>query len=155
MTLRFEYLADRPEDVPEVINWWYTVWADRMDGSIDSLVARLRSSLSSKSLPVNIVATLDGRMVGTAALKAHEMQDVFPGLRYWLGSVYVAPEYRGNGIATAMTSRIVELAGERNLPQLHLQTENIDGGLYARLGWEPLERVVYKGTDTLLMVKTL
>ena len=34
---------------------------------------------------------------------------------------------------------------------LHLQTDDLSGGLYARLGWRPLERVHYIGREVLVM----
>ena len=30
MELQFEYLADHSDLVPLVIQWWHTVWGDRM-----------------------------------------------------------------------------------------------------------------------------
>jgi len=60
MDLEFEFLADRPDDVPLVIQWWHTVWADRMGTDIDMLVAQLRKSLSTDELPVQLMATFKG-----------------------------------------------------------------------------------------------
>ena len=94
-------------------------------------------------------------MIGTAALKEHEMREVFPDYQYWMGSIFVTPRYRSKGIASLLSNQIVEMAIEHQLPQLYLQTTDITGGLYAKLGWNPLERLNYKNTDTLIMVKRL
>jgi GNAT superfamily N-acetyltransferase len=155
MKLDFQFLADRPEDVPQVIRWWHSKWADRMGPDIDKLTGQLRAALRRDDLPLDIVAVLDDEMIGTAVLKRHEMKEVYPQRLYWLGSVFVAPEYRGRGVASALASRVVDMARERGLPHLYLQTEHPDGGLYADLGWEPVERLWYKNTDTLLMLKRL
>lgn len=39
--------------------------------------------------------------------------------------------------------------------RLHLQTPALDGGLYARLGWEPIAQVTNHGLDALVMERVL
>jgi GNAT superfamily N-acetyltransferase len=155
MDIKFEYLVDRSDDVLKVTTLWYSVWADRMGPDLESITEQFRTSLSRKSLPLDIVAILDGEIVGTAALKDHEMKEIYPEHQFWLGSVFVTPTHRSLGIASLLTKHIIELANERRLPQLYLQTTDMTGGLYAKLGWVPLEQLFYKNTDTLLMVKKL
>jgi len=155
VNIKFEYLADRPEDVLKVTTWWYSVWADRMGPDLDIITEQFRVSLSTNKLPLDIVATLDGVIIGTAALKEHEMREVYPDYRFWMGSIFVTPEYRNKGIASLLSNQIVGMSNERRLPQLYLQTTDITGGLYARLGWKPMERLNYKDTETLIMVKHL
>lgn len=151
----FEYLADRPELVPQVVTGWYSAWADRMDPDVEKVTRQILLSLSRDSLPLQLIATRNGELLGTAALKPHEIIDRFPEYFGWLGSVFVFPEFRGCGVASALSRRVIELAEERGLRQLYLQTADISGGLYGALGWEPLDRLVYKGIDTLLMIKYL
>jgi len=93
--------------------------------------------------------------VGVAVLKLHEMFDRYPEKDFWLGDVFVAPECRGQGIGSALAMRIVEIAKSRGIGSLHLQTQNLNGGLYAKLGWEKMEQTHYKGYDALVMVKQL
>jgi len=151
----FEYLSDRPEDVPLIIQWWHTVWGDRMGPDMDKLVQVLASSLSKTELPIHILATSDGNPIGTAALKLHEQADLFPDFQYWLGSVFVASPNRGGGVASALTMQVVELALQMKLPHLYLQTADLSGGLYAQLGWEPIRVFEHKQQQALLMLKKL
>ena len=72
-----------------------------------------------------------------------------------LGSVFVDEQHRGNSIASKLSKRIVELAKEKGLPHLYLQTIDLRGGLYAKLGWEPIREFNYKEEQTLLMLKKL
>lgn len=155
MQLGFEYLVDRPDDVPRVIDWWYSVWADRMGLDIDKTTARFMASLNKLQLPIDILAIYNGNAIGTAALKKHEMREIYPQYEYWLGSVFVDPDFRGEKVATALANHVIGMARQRQLPQLYLQTADLSGGLYSSLGWEPLDRLVYKNTDTLLMVNRL
>ncbi|WP_347232124.1 hypothetical protein [Pseudoalteromonas sp. R3] len=48
-----------------------------------------------------------------------------------------------------------QLAASFGVRELHLQTEQQDGGLYTRLGWQALERVNYRGVDVVVMYKRL
>ena len=153
--MEFEYLADRPQDVSKVIDWWRNEWGSRMGSDIKSLETQLRKSLSKSELPIHIIATIDGNAVGTAALKLQEVAELFPDNHYWLGSVFVVEQHRGNSIASKLSKRIVELAKEKGLPHLYLQTIDLRGGLYAKLGWEPIREFNYKEEQTLLMLKKL
>ena len=155
MQIQFEYLADHPECVPLVIDWWRTVWSDRIGSDLARASEQLRSSLSRDELPINILAMLHERPVGTAALKLQEVEDLFPDKQYWLGSVFVDKTYRGVGIASALCMKIVQLAEQKGVPHLYLQTQNLQGGLYTGLGWEPIEQFRFKHEDALLMRKEL
>ena len=155
MNIEFEYLADRPEDTPLVVLWWYSVWADRMVPNLEKNVEQLAASLSKDDLPIHILAMADGVPVGTAALKLQEVGDLFPDKQYWLGSVYVAEHLRGMKIASKLSLKIVEIAQGWGLPHLYLQTQNLQGGLYTGLGWEPIEQFRFKHEDALLMRKEL
>jgi len=150
----FEFLVDRPGDVPLVMNWWHGFWGDRM-GDLETYTEQFLAKLGKDELPLDIIAIKAGQPAGSAALKEHEMEELYPDFHYWLGSVYVAPEFRGQGVARLLAGQIVKLAKQRQLPQLYLQTVDLTGGLYADLGWQSVDRLVYKGQETLVMVKSL
>ena len=154
MQLQFEYLIDHPEHVATVIRWWQTVWADRM-GSTEESENILRKSLSRDQFPIHVLAMIDGHAVGSAALKKQELADLYPDYHYWLGSVYVDAEYRGARIASALSEHVADMARQHKLPHLYLQTVNTSGGLYAKLGWQPIEEFEYRGERSLLMCRQL
>ncbi len=156
MSLSFANLVDRPEAVPQICRWWFEEWGHLRPGdTIEDLTSRVRGLLNRDQLPIQIVAVSEVAIVGVAALKLHEMFDLYPEKRFWLGSVFVAPEFRGRGIASALATKIVEIAESRGIKEIHRQTENLTGGLYAKLGWKKVEQVRYKGYDALVMVKQL
>ena len=72
-----------------------------------------------------------------------------------LVSVLVAPEYRGKGVATVLEKEICRLAKSISVSTLYLQTEALDGGLYAGLGWKDLEIVEDADITVLVMEKNL
>jgi len=155
LKLEFEYLADRPQDVPLVIDWWRTAWPDQMGNDLELAGQQLLDSLSKTELPVHILASLGGIPVGTAALKQQELPELFPEHHYWLGSVFVEEGVRGGEIASQMSLHIVEMATQLHLPHLYLQTVNLSGGLYSKLGWESVTEFTYMDEKALLMLRIL
>ncbi len=154
--LEIHFLADRPDALPLVAGWLYTEWGRRdPSNSPEATAEHLAAELSRDRLPIVVVAAYDGVVVGTAALKLHELQARFPDLRHWLGGVYVSADARGRGIAGALVRYVEQLAVDRGITVLHLQTERLDGGLYAREGFEPLVQIEDRGLPVLVMAKAL
>ena len=155
MPVQFGYLADQPELVPQIIRWWHTVWTDRMGSDFSSLEQQLADSLSKTEFPIHIIASVDDEPVAVAALKRQELEELFPDKQYWLSSVYVDENWRGRQLGSRIAARAIELAREKGLPHLYLQTQNLSGGLYTKLGWQPIEQLSVRGDPTLLMILTL
>ena len=155
MPVQFGYLADQPELVPQIIRWWHTVWTDRMGSDFSSLEQQLADSLSKTEFPIHIIASVDDEPVAVAALKRQELEELFPDKQHWLSSVYVDENWRGRQLGSRIAARAIELARERGLPHLYLQTQNLSGGLYTKLGWQPIEQLSVRGDPTLLMILTL
>jgi len=155
VSLRFDFLSNCPDYVPLVIRWWHSVWADRMGSDFPALERQLKDSLSTTGFPIHALAFEGDEPIAVAAFKLHELEDLFPDRQYWLGSVYVTESRRGKQVASQMTRHIVDLARDRGLPHLYLQTQNTSGGLYARLGWKALQELNVHGEQTLLMIKHL
>lgn len=73
----------------------------------------------------HVVATIDGRPVGTARLtpEAH------------IGRMAVLPPWRGRGIGTAMLQALIAQARSQGLPALHLNAQVHAIPFYQRLGF--------------------
>ncbi|MFK7864536.1 MAG: GNAT family N-acetyltransferase [Pseudohongiellaceae bacterium] len=155
MSLRFEYLIDCPIHCKRVIHWWNEEWASHLGPDLKKAEQELRRSLSKSELPIHLLAFENDVPAGTAALKLQELDEQYPQYHYWLGSVFVATEFRGSKIASQLTNQVIHLAKSMALPHLYLQTSNLTGGLYAKLGWEPVEQFSHDGEENLLMLKTL
>jgi GNAT superfamily N-acetyltransferase len=154
MRIQFAPLSTRPDAVPLVARWWCDEWG--LPQRHESLDAYLKEPAGGdpERLPLHILALSEDGVVGVATLKdKNVLQQIFPGFQYWLSGVYVPPALRGKGIATALCRRIVDIACSKGISRLYLQTEALDGGLYAKLGWKPLECVRLEGPEVLVMVK--
>ena len=75
----------------------------------------------------------------------------FPDLEHWLGGVYVSEARRGEGVASLLVDDVMARARAKGVEALHLQTEELSGGLYRRHGFEPLEEVDHGNHRALVM----
>lgn len=150
--MEIAYLADYPDFAPTLAEWHYQEW-NRLHAN-DSVARRL-DSLRARSnrgqIPSVLVAVEDGKLLGSATIAEHDMEtrrDLTP----WMTDVFVAPEFRRRGIASALVLRIIEEARALAVPQLYLFTTGPwRERLYAGLGWSVVERPIYLAIERVLM----
>ena len=103
----------------------------------------------------NLFSTVEEEaLLGAAQLKFREMS-IYPEKEHWVGGVYVAEAHRGKGIARQILVELIAIAKSLKIETLYLQTEHLNGGLYGRMGWTPIEQVNYRGIDVLVMEKSI
>lgn len=148
-------LADRPQAIPRLARWYFAEWGHEIAGnSIEKEEEKLGQFLNQAQLPISVLAYEGDELLGAAQLKFREMS-IYPEKEHWLGAVYVAANHRGKGIAAKIIAEVLVIAKKHQVPTLYLQTEHLDGGLYAALGWQPEEKLVYEGIEVLVMKKPL
>ena len=156
MQLTLDYLAHHRRFIPQLATWSYGEWRpvyDHFGKTYEDGVEAIYRRANTDALPLTIVAMTDGELVGTGAVKPDDLP-LRPHLTPWLGAIFVAPEQRGRGIASAIIARLVEEARRLELPRLYLWT-NSAAALYAKLGWEEIEKLTYCGYDITVMVRQL
>lgn len=144
-----ELTVDAPERL-QLAQWYHAEWGQDAGLSLEQELQRLNRPQDAEGFPHLIAAFDDGQVVGAVQLKRREMQ-AFPQYEHWLGSVFVADSHRGRGLAGAL----VEQAARMGVSDLYLQTEALDGGLYARLGWKPLQEADNRSHRVLVMVRRI
>ncbi len=138
-------LSDRPQLLPEVAGWYFAQWGHYVPGrTLADECERLEVFLQPDALPMLLIAMQGDRPVAAAQLKFHEREER-PERLHWLGGVYVDATQRGKGIAEALIADLMARAASEGVREVYLQTEADDGGLYRRLGWEPLESIQHGG----------
>ncbi|HLK71369.1 MAG TPA: GNAT family N-acetyltransferase [Steroidobacteraceae bacterium] len=148
-------MADQPQAAVIVAHWYFQQWGHLRAADDEARVLeRLQEYQNRDRIPLMLLAMAADHVVGAAQLKIREMQ-MFPEREHWLGGVFVAPPYRGRGFASQLIARVVRLAQQFGVGTLHLQTERLDGGLYARLGWQPSQQVTDRGRSVLIMQRAL
>jgi len=145
-------LADAPEHLKTIAEWNHTQWGAAAGRSLSDCVDRFRDVIR-KTSEECVIAERDGTVLGMACLVDHDLEDR-PDLMHWLASVYVLPEYRKDGLASALIGAVEREAAARNIERLHLYTHTAES-LYQRLGWTVCERFELDEDAFALMIKDL
>ena len=149
--MELSLLADNPEAADTVAQWYFDEWASSVPGvTVEKVKHKVAQSTNRHTAPMVVLASDGGVLIGAAELKLREM-DIFPEYEYWLGGVYVDEARRGNGIASLLVKQVIERASKAGIDQLYLQTQALDGGIYAGLGFSSVKKVNYNGYDVLVM----
>ncbi|TMP77507.1 GNAT family N-acetyltransferase [Pseudoalteromonas phenolica] len=153
--MEWTYLAKHPQHIKQLAEWYFDEWGEYVeDGSIESFQNKLQDYLNMDRVPLIILAVEGQTLVGAVQIKYREMT-IYPEKEYWLGGVYVNPDYRGQHIASQLVLQAEKCAIELKINLLYLQTESLNGGLYAKLGWEIETQVNYRDVDVAVMHKVL
>ena len=152
------YLAEHPQHIPTLAAWHHAQWghlnpAKSLEVRMERLQSELATHLAQRVIPTTFVAVEGPRVLGSASLVAHDM-DLRPKLTPWLASVFVDPTCRGQGIGSQLVERVAAEAASLGVPRLYLFTPD-RMALYARLGWQTLEQVEYRGELETVMVREL
>jgi predicted N-acetyltransferase YhbS len=148
--MKIGYLADHREHIPRLAEWLHAEWGYLHENdSVERRAARLESRATRGGVPVTFVAVDGESLLGSASLVEDDLE-TRPELTPWLASVFVAPEHRGRGVASALVRRVVEEARDSAVSRLYLWTTDQER-LYARLGWQPVERMRFQDENIVVM----
>ncbi|HXB13506.1 MAG TPA: GNAT family N-acetyltransferase [Bacteroidia bacterium] len=147
------YLQDDDELFSSIAEMYYNEWKIDKSLTIDWLKKR-----TSRKVPFVLVAYRDQKPVGVAGLSdevnlfaAHPKYKKYAP---WLSLLYVKPEYRNKDIGSLLCNSIEAEAFRMGISRIYLYTESARL-LYEKLGWKEMERVIYKGQETVLMYKDM
>jgi len=113
----------------------------------------LRAWKRSLGYETALLAEVDGRPAGSCLFVREEI-DPKHDLTPWLAALYVEPDYRKRGIASALVRAIEQHARNIGCKELYLYTVTAEG-LYVRLGWTVRERFDWHGKNFVLMAREL
>jgi N-acetylglutamate synthase-like GNAT family acetyltransferase len=152
--LKIVPLVERPDLADQVAAWGFAEWGHLDPGeTLQDRQVWLRGHMNVDRVPVAFVC-LDnaGGIVGTASLVFDDLEG---DLRNpWLASVFVPPEQRGRGVASALVRTVEDAARRFGYSRLYLFTTSA-ASLYAGLGWQALERRAYRGEHIQVMDREL
>jgi predicted N-acetyltransferase YhbS len=152
-----QYLGDHQDVVPILAAWIYNEWSYLYPGAtLQDFTGLLLERMDKKSLPLTLVAIEAGEPVGTASLKAFDMEtrnDLTP----WLTSLHVAEPWRRRGIGSNLVKAIEQKAVELGIRKLFLFTTDADlvALFYSRLGWTVKEKTIYHSYPVIILEKDL
>ena len=147
-------LAERPDLADQVAAWGFAEWGHLNPGeTLEQRQARIRGKMNVDRVPVAFVALDEaGGIAGTASLIFDDLEG--DPRNPWLASVFVRPEQRGKGIASALVRTVEDGARRIGYGRLYLFA-TLAAQLYADLGWRPLERRAYRGEHIQVMDRVL
>lgn len=147
-------LKQKPSYLDQVAKWLYLEWGLKTAGSsIIAVKEKLKTFKNIDKIPINYVALRGEDLVGTFNLMLSDppkRKDLSP----WLGSLYVEPNNRNQGIGTFLLKSAVSKAKELGVQKLYLCTPT-QQKMYVKLGWRQIDEVVFRGeTVTIMEIST-
>ena len=152
--MKFILLADEPSAAETVATWYFNEWCKDGRYAKDEVEQKVHASTNRNEPPLLVLAKEEETLIGAAELKYREM-DIYPQFEHWMGGVYVDENHRGKGVASKLVIEVIAKARSIGVKKLYLQTENLSGGLYAQMGFKPVEQADSKGVRVLVMVADL
>ena len=110
--------------------WSMDAWGNypvNRGNSLEQTQQRYRQKAAAQqddSFPFSWVASVNGKAAGMASLMPVEHDD-FPELTPWLGIMYVAEEFRREGIATSLIHTVHDRARELGYEEIFLSTPDM------------------------------
>ena len=152
--VRISYLVERPEYIPQLGQWLFEEWNTILgEKTPDLRIKKLQAHTNRDQLPIAWVAHENGRLLGTAALRVHDLEgreDLSP----WLGGVFVGPQFRRRGVGNALCATVEDAARSRGIETLYLFTLDKQAW-YLRLGWTIFAPCVWHDRSCDIMCKQL
>ena len=124
-------------------NNWSDFFADRSVEEIEETMF-----VEGTELPAILVASVDGRVAGTVALRARSVE-THEHLGPWVTGLWVTPDLRGLGLGRNLLHAITEEAAARGFREIYAVT-NTARGLFEKLGWNRVEEILYHGEEVTL-----
>ena len=152
--VQISYLIDYPEYIPQLAQWLFEQW-DVMLGekTPKARIKKLKAHMNRDKLPIAWVAHASGQLLGTAALRVHDL-DGCEDLTPWLGGVFVGSQFRRRGIGAMLCATVEDAARSRGIQTLYLFT--LDKQVwYSHLGWRVLRPYVWHQSSVDIMFKQL
>ena len=152
--MRVVPLVERPDLAEQVAVWGFDEWGHLNPGqTLERRRAQVRRKMNVDRVPIAFVALGDDDgIVGTASLIFDDLEG--DPRNPWLASVYVPPEHRKKGIASALVRAVEDAARRIGYDRLYLFTSTAPS-LYAGMGWRTLEQRDYRGEHIQVMDKAL
>lgn len=142
-------LRYKPEWLETLAQWHQGEWSQLNPGeTLEQRIIRMQPFLNDKLIPNTYIA-FDTILYGSAAIVENDM-DSRPDLSPWLASVFVTPEYRNQGIGSALVCHVMQQAQQCNIEKLYLYTPDREA-FYHKLGWRRIDTENYHGHEVRIM----
>lgn len=133
----------------EAITGFQIAMAMESEGTIleeNKVRSGVTAAMEDESKGIYVVARTDGKPIASLMI-TREWSDWNNGWYWWIQSVYVLPEYRGQGIFRAMYTKVIDMAKEQSVAQVRLYVDRHNTNaqkVYQKLGMEECHYLMYE-----------
>lgn len=137
--MKIAFLCDHPQHWETVADWMFDEFCvvDRPCVTRTMMLEKIKTR--KRAFPYTFVALIGDVCVGTITLYDNDLKG--ESATPWLGSLVVAPAWRGRGIARVLMAYLEGFARARGYSTLYLRTEHT-AGYYERLGWRFVKETI-------------
>lgn len=148
--MRIDSIADHLDLIETIARWHWEEWGYLdPNGSPEKWAANLSEWTSRDRIPTIYVALSGNEPLGSVSLNEHDMS-THRELSPWVSGVYVKPDARGQGVASALVRYAVRQAAGMGIARLYLYTDTARG-LYEKLAWQIVGEDHYEGHRVAIM----
>lgn len=145
-------LKDNPDWIDAVVEQQWREWEFDDADELREFFAQEFGQTSPNAMPRTWMMVDGETLVGAITLSLNELGKRQPADRNpWLGYLYVSPDYRGQGVAKALTNHAVTMGKALGYPNVYLYASD-EKPRYLRWGWQPLETLKFEGEKVTVMV---
>lgn len=148
--MKIEITKGQIEDI-EAIAGFQVDMAMESEGTLldkDTVTRGVAAAMNDEQKGCYYIARVDGKAVGSLML-TREWSDWNNGWYWWIQSVYVAPDYRRQGVYKSMYQTVCADAKAQNVAQVRLyvdKTNTRGQKVYASLGMHESHYLIYETT---------
>ena len=141
-SISIDYLANHPQHIPLLAQWQQKQWFSISPHlTTQKRIDFMQKHPATANVPTTCIALFNNELMGSASLVENDMAD-YADYGPWLASVYVTPEHRKKGAATALIGKIIIQARQLNYDRLFLFTPD-QHDFYAQRGWKLFDQTRY------------
>ncbi|HEV2564979.1 MAG TPA: GNAT family N-acetyltransferase [Microvirga sp.] len=142
-------LREHPGFAKVVANRIWRAWWQGKGYPLHYIEGRVAESLDGTAVPFAAVAHERGEFLGTASVIPSDLEER-PEYTPWVAAVWVDPEHRHRGVASALVRKAAQGAFESGADLVYLCALPEKRAFYERLGWQRREENVGEGGLTVL-----
>jgi predicted N-acetyltransferase YhbS len=131
-------LRERPEFAHIVADRVWRAWWEPKGYALDFIERLVQQNLNDEPIPLALVAHDGDTFLGTVSVIASDL-DARPNYTPWVAAVWVDPEYRSNGVGSALVRAGAMKARVLGFNPVYLCALPPKHKFYERLGWHLIE----------------
>ena len=153
MKCQVQQLSECVQHLEAVGHWIFDQWWSRRYDSAEAVLGWLRTDTQKDKVAHTVVALVGGIPVGSCSVIQNDCVHR-PQYSPWVAAVFVKPEMRHRGIASAMLQEAAVIARNADVKGLYIDCLATTVPVYEKNGWKVHEREV-GDRDSVVMFRPI